>query len=108
MLPVKFANTFVHFLKPDSIGVPHRSTAVCREAVPVDEDDVDVDCAKCIAFFEDPSAFVDERIDATIDDFVGQNRTLWNSALRSPFANNVGDCRIGTRISVSSYLYQPA
>src|SRR5690348_2317582 len=112
---MKFANTLVNFCKPYGVGIPHRPTAMSREAIPVDENDVDINRAKCVAFFEYARAFVDERIDAAIDDFVRGNLPLWDSRFCSTFANEIGDRRIGMGIAIlvileptgPSFLPQP-
>ena len=58
------------FFESDRIGVVHRASAPCRKTVAVDINDVDVAGPLRDALFDDAHAFVDQRIDQAIDDFI--------------------------------------
>ncbi len=68
---LEFQNAVVDFLQSHGIGVPHGAAAIGRESVAIEVDDVDIDGAQGESFFEDARAFVDQRVDAAIDDFFG-------------------------------------
>src|SRR5579864_831402 len=85
VLLVEFFNAVMDFFQTDGVGIPHRPTAIGREAVAVQVNDVDIDCTKGIALLEDARAFVDKRIDAAIDDFFPWDFTLPDTRFNSPF-----------------------
>src|SRR5580704_13320698 len=61
------------------------------EAIAVEIDNVDIDCAKREAFLEDSRAFVDERVDATFDDFLRRNFALLDSLFAAPGLHQLRD-----------------
>src|SRR5215467_7909452 len=59
VLPLKFTNPRVNILESDCIGVPHRASAVGREAVPENVDDIYIDRSQRDAFLQYSRSFVD-------------------------------------------------
>src|SRR5215471_1714286 len=95
MLFVELRDAVVNLLEADSIGIPHWPAAVRREAVAVDIDDVDIDGAQRVTLFENAGAFVDQRVDAAVDDLFLRDRVLLDAGLGSPLADQAGDLGIG-------------
>ena len=88
------------FPRPDGIREPHRPAAIRGKAVAVEIDDVDIDRAERVALFENARAFVDERIDAAIDNFIRGNLPLRDACLGSPLAHEGRDFGIGNRAAI--------
>src|SRR5450755_1299450 len=82
---MKFADPVVDFLESDGIGIPHGAAAIGWEAVAVDVDDVDIHSAQGVSLFENAGAFVDQGVDAAIDNFFRRNLALWNAGFGRPF-----------------------
>src|SRR5580700_5079333 len=100
MLLVKFFNAIVNFFETNCIGVPHGSAAMGREAVAVEIDNVNVDGAQGVTFFENAGAFIDQRVDAAIDDFFLGNFSLGNASFDRPFSYQLGDFGIKNGVAV--------
>src|SRR5580693_5292648 len=100
MLLVKFFNAIVNLFETNCVGVPHWSAAMRREAVPVEIDNVNVDGAQGITFLEDAGAFIDQRVDTTIDNFLPGNFSLGNPRFARPFSYQPGDFRISNGAAV--------
>src|SRR5579863_520232 len=66
-----------------------------RKTVAVKIDSVDVDCSQCEAFVQDPCALIDERIDASLNDFLRRDFALLDSLLTAPTAHQLSDLGIG-------------
>src|SRR5579864_5439412 len=67
---LKIADSIVNFLQADGVGIKHRPAAMRRESISVEINNVDVDGAEGEAFLQNPRAFIDERVDAALDDFL--------------------------------------
>src|SRR5579863_3932834 len=70
------------------------------ETVAVEVNDVDIDGAQSKTLFQNAGAFVDERVDTTIDDLFLGDFSLWNASRCSPFANELRNFRIGNGAAV--------
>jgi len=68
MLFVKFADAVVNFFQADRVRIPHGPAAMRREAVAGEIDDVDIDGAQRVSFFQNARAFIHQRVDQAIDD----------------------------------------
>src|SRR5271157_4195983 len=90
VLLLKFANALIHLLQSDRIGMPHRTASIRGKSVTVEIDDVDVDGAERVSFFENARSFVHQRIDAAIDDFFGGDLSLRDSRIRAPLPDQRG------------------
>src|SRR4029077_5512703 len=99
---MKFADAVVHLLQSYRIGVPHRASSISWETIAVEIDDVDVDCAERVTFLQDARAFIDQGIDAAVDDFVGRNLTLRDAGLGGPLLGPGGD--FGIRDSLPAFV----
>src|SRR5579863_7116307 len=97
MLPLKFADAVIHSSKAHGIREPHRAAAMCRKAVAIEVNDVDVHGAKRKAFFQDARALVDQGVNATVHDLLRGNLPLRDSRLGGPLAHESGHFGIGTR-----------
>ena len=71
MLLVQLADAIIDLFQANGVGVPHRSASISGKSVAVEINDVDVHRAQSVAFFEEARAFVDQRVEATIDDLYG-------------------------------------
>src|SRR5579862_2405275 len=91
VLPAEFAYAVVDVSQPDRIGIPHGPAAICRKTVAVEINNVDVDRAEREAFLENPCAFIDQGINAAVDDLGGRNLTLRNPGLGRPLAYQRSD-----------------
>src|SRR5258707_12733950 len=69
VLLLEFADSFINCFQSNSVRMPHGTTAISRETIAVEIDDIDVHGAQRIALYEDPRAFVDEGVDAAVEDF---------------------------------------
>src|SRR5277367_2396365 len=87
---MEFVNPFVNFLQTHGVCVPHGTTAVGGKSVAVEINDVDVGGAQRVSLFENPGAFVYQRIDATIDDFVVGDLSLRDSRFSAPLTDQRG------------------
>src|SRR5580704_3214793 len=94
MLLVKFFNAIVDFSEAHGVGVPHWSAAMGRKAVAVEIDNVNVDGAQGVTFLENAGAFIDQRVDAAIDDFFFANLSLGYASFGRPFSYQPGDFRV--------------
>ena len=104
VLALKFADAVVHFSESHGVREPHRSATMRWKAIPIDVDNINVHCAKREAFFQDARAFVDQRVDATVHDFLGGNLPLRNSSLGGPLAHEGGDFGIDEYLDVKYVL----
>src|SRR5258708_436085 len=87
MLTVEFANTFVNPFQAHSVGMPHRTTTMGREAVAVNINNVDVGSAQRESFLQNPGPFVHKCIEAAIRDFGGGDLTLHNAGFFYPLTH---------------------
>src|SRR3989442_1673677 len=82
VLAVKFADAIIDLLQAYCVGIKHRATAMGGEAIAVDINNVDVDRAQRITFFQDARAFVDQRVKTAVHHFFRRNLTLGNEGAR--------------------------
>ena len=78
-MEVKHARIYV--CQADRIGIKHRSSAICRKPVTGQKDDIDVDRAQRIPFFENSGALVDQGVSTTVQNFFITDITLLKAAL---------------------------
>ncbi len=100
MLPLKFADAVVHYLEAHRVGEPHRPTAIRRKTIAVEVDDVYINRSKSVAFRENARSFVDQGINATVNDFARRYLTLRDACLARPLADERGNLRVGSRAAV--------
>ena len=86
----------------------HRPAAETRKAVAVDVDDVDVAGAQRDAFLEDLRAFIDQRVNATLEDFLVADLAALDARLLRGFDDKVFDDGIRNRIAVARFVTIPA
>src|SRR5262249_15314257 len=87
VLFVELADARVDIFQADSIGVPHGTATVRREAIAIEVDDIDIDGTESDAFFQDTCTFVDESVDEALDNLFFCDIALLNARLRSLFAD---------------------
>src|SRR5579862_3272545 len=95
----KFADTVVDCLQSNCIGVPHWSSTICGETVPVHIHDVDVGSAEGVTFFQYSRPFKYEGVYGALDNFVGRNLATRNSSLFCRFFYQAMHFRIGKRLA---------
>src|SRR5258708_15605754 len=84
---LKFAEALIHFFQTYCVGVPHGPAPMRGETVAVEIDDVDVHGTERDAFFEESRAFVHQRVDAAVDDFLRGNLALRDAGFGRPLPN---------------------
>src|SRR5579859_8196556 len=87
VLLMKFADAVVNFFQADCVRIPHGTAAVRGETIAGEIDDVDIDGAERVAFFQDARAFVHQCIDQAIDNFFLGDGVLLHASLSRPFAH---------------------
>src|ERR1700739_264269 len=87
VLFMEFADAIVNFFQSDRVRIPHWAAAVRREAVAGEINDVDIDSAQRIAFFQNTRAFVNQGIDQAINNFFFGNCMLLHAGFRRPLAH---------------------
>src|SRR5258708_39748198 len=97
---LEIPDALVNFFQAEGVFVPHRPAAMRRKAVAVEIDYVDVASTKRDAFFEQPRAFVHQRVNATVDNFLGGNLALWDAGFGRPTADECREFRIRRRLSI--------
>ncbi|MNQ86810.1 hypothetical protein D3C85_1020120 [compost metagenome] len=83
-----------HIVQAELVGIKHRSAAMGREAVAGQEDHVDIAGTLGDALFENPRAFVDQRIQRALQ------QALWIDVrlrVRRQFIEQFGEFEIGLR-----------
>src|SRR6478609_1396868 len=107
VLPVKFADAVVNFFEADSVCIPHRPAAVRGETIAGEVDDVDIDGAQRVAFFQNARAFIHQRVDQAIDDFFFGDGVLLHAGLSGPLAHVFfhGGIKNGTAVLI---IFVPA
>src|SRR5688572_4443738 len=93
--------------QPDGVCIEHRAAAIRRKAVTGEIDDIDVGSTGGNAFFEDPCAFVDERIDTTLEDLLLALRATRDSGRRRRALDNSRHVWIGYRLPVTGLVAIP-
>src|ERR1019366_6087028 len=61
VLFVEFANSLVDLLQSHRVCMPHRPAPIGGKSVPVEIDDVDVDCPQRVSLFQNPRSFIYQR-----------------------------------------------
>src|SRR5277367_3921739 len=77
------------------------------ETVAVEIDDVDVRGAQSETLFEDAGAFVDQGVEAAVDDFVGGNLVLRCTGFGNPFRDELFNDGIGADTAIG-IVFVPA
>src|SRR6267142_435387 len=95
-------------VQADGVGIEHRATAIAREAVTVDVDDVDVGCPQCNALFQDFCALVDQRVDAALEDLLVGDRAALDPRFLRGFEDQCLDRGIGNRRAIAWLIAVPA
>src|SRR5690606_1049025 len=96
-LLVDFADASVDTIQTDRVSIELGPALMCRDAVAVDIDDVDIAGTLGNALFQDLGAFVDQRVHGALDDvFIGQRAALRALFLRGGFQNG-RQLRVGQR-----------
>src|SRR5262245_18428322 len=99
-LTMERGDAFVDLGESDSVGVEHRSSAPRWKAVTARVDDVDVGGAARVAFFEHAGAFVDQRVDRALDDFLIAEWASTNAGRSGRTLDERQHLGIGRRLSV--------
>src|SRR6266404_3646828 len=73
VLLLEFADSFINCFQTNGVRIPHGTTAISRETIAVEIDDIDVHGAQRIALYEDPRALVHKSVEAAIDDFFSRD-----------------------------------
>src|ERR1700740_1847002 len=97
---MKFANAIVDFFQADRIRVPHGAAAISGKPIPVEINDVDVYGAQGVALFQDSRAFIYERVDQAIHNFVLADLALWDARFCGPLAHELRDFWIWDRAAI--------
>src|SRR5712692_4715098 len=95
-------------VQADGVGIKHRPAAIAREAVTVDIDDVDVGCPQCDALLQDICAFVDQRVDAALEDLLVGDFAALDPRLLRGLHNQRLDRGIGNRRAIAGLIAVPA
>src|SRR5690349_3817162 len=95
-------------VQPDGIRVEHRPAAVGREAVAGEVNHVDVRGAQRDAFLEDLRAFVDQRVDEALHDFLVGNRSRLDPLLFPVVSDDPVHFGIGDGFPISRLIEIPA
>src|SRR5579875_337761 len=82
-----------YFVGADQIGVEHWPAAIDGPAIAVDPDDIDVGGTLRLAFLDDPGAFVDHWINATLENFLVGNGAALDTLPRCNVENDLLDER---------------
>src|ERR1022692_856944 len=90
LLFVEFANALLDLLQSHRVGMPHRAAPIGGKSVPVEINDVDVDCPQRVSLFQNPRSLIHQRIDTTIDDLRCGNLPLRDSRVRVPLSHQGG------------------
>src|SRR5437868_1688192 len=67
VLLLELRNSTQHTFQANRVRIPHWSATVCREAVAVDINDVDVAGPQCDSLLQYLCTFIDQRIDRSLD-----------------------------------------
>src|SRR5947208_5172689 len=86
-----------HVVQPDGLGVEHRPAAIRRKAIAGEIDHVDVGGAQRDPFFQDIRAFVHQRVDAALDDFLIRDRARLDAELGAVIGDELVDLRVDHR-----------
>src|SRR5665213_2606543 len=69
-----------NLLQPGLIGKEQGTAAIGRKTIAIEVDQVDVGRPLCDAVLEDASPLIDQRVNTTLDDFLGTHGA-WSEAL---------------------------
>src|SRR5215469_17641551 len=86
----------------------HRATAEQRKPVPIEINDIDVGSSRGDPFFEDVSAFVDERINQALDDLLVGDPPRGQAGAAGILADHLRDSRRGMCSAVTGLVVVPA
>src|SRR5258708_7055821 len=95
VLLLEFTDSFIDCFQSDRVRIPHGTAAMGRESVAVQINDIDIDGAQRIALFKDTRAFVDERVEAALDDFFSRDLALRNSRFGGPLPHQLSHFGVG-------------
>src|SRR5690606_38562055 len=91
-------------LEADLVGPEHRATAVDREPVTVDPDDIHLERTLGDALFEDLGAFVDHHIEAALEDFLVADLPRGDTLLLTEFLDQTVHLRIRDRGTAAGFV----
>src|SRR5207248_935277 len=100
VLLMKLADTFINICQAHGVRVPHRPAPISGKAITMEINNVDIHGTQRIPVLENTRAFVNERIDAALDDFFLGNFSLRDARLLCPFMNQLGNYGIGRTFAV--------
>src|SRR5467141_1556082 len=89
VLLLEFADSFINCFQTNGVRIQHGTTAISRETIAVEIDDIDVHGAQRIALYEDPRALVHKSVEAAIDDFFSRDLALRNSCFGGPLPHQL-------------------
>src|SRR5258708_30629485 len=69
VLLLELADSFINCFQSNVVRIPHGTTAIGRESVAVQVNDIDIDGSQRKTLFGGTRAFVGERVEAALDDF---------------------------------------
>jgi len=95
VLASKVADPMVDVFQSDCVRIPHGAAAISGKPISVQVNDVDIDRPQCDALLKNARSFIHESINTTLNDFVRQNVTVWNTGFAAPLTYQVLDFRIG-------------
>src|SRR5580704_1917277 len=100
VLTLEFGDALINLFEADGVGVPHRAAAMRGKSVAVDINNVDIRSAQRVAFLENARALIDQRVEATVRNFLGGDLTLRNAGFCDPFGDKLSHKRIRSRAAL--------
>src|SRR6202171_3643563 len=95
MLLVKFNDAFINFFQAHRVCEAHRAAALVGKTVAGEIDDVDVHGPQRVTLFQNARTFVDQGVNAAVDNFLCADLPLLDASFSCPLTDQLSNFRIG-------------